>query len=553
MPCFTASNLRLVRDHLENAGKKRAKTATTHRSQSSSTNVAVGTTAELNASLKADIAEQSRKKMTKECTEFLKVMGYAPQTLTKHATGRKSGKTRNQAMLTVKELERLKVASKVPTLEERLADLKRQEEERNRMEKETEELRLRFKKIDDARQKALEENAVKEDLFGAGEKVKVLERAFLAKHEQEEEVRRVNRIILNAKCQTVRDAQIQEKEDFQRDLRDEEIRIDRMVLEGATSALKKEDANEERKKAEKLKYACEIRNQLSERENLRFLEAERLEEEAKRIRKANELIREEDERQAKLQRERKLKFREELNRIAEMAALFKKMLCEQEREADMRVAAYIREKQKKERELAMEKKLAIEAAESKRQRIYILAQKVSEAKSASEELNYMREQERIEREYRRKEKEAALRKKQIEQDLAEARERQLRDTKHRQALQIARAEQDFDTLMSQVKLEEEKQKQREAQREKQNQCYRQAIIKQMNDKEFERRRLLDLDRAQALDWREGERQRDRNIQTVINAKLAAMRDACLPERYVKEVEMQLVKIRGPKALPSKNK
>ncbi|XP_011189016.2 cilia- and flagella-associated protein 45 [Zeugodacus cucurbitae] len=553
MPCFTASNLRLVRDQLEHAGKRRAKTTTTHRSQGSSTNVAVGTTAELNASLKAAIAAQNNKKAAKECTEFLKVMGYTPQTLNKRPVGPKSGRTKNQTTLTQKELDRLKNASKVVTLEDRLEVLKRQEEERNRMEKETEEVRTRFKKIDDARQKALEENAVKEDLFGAGEKVKVLERAFLAKHEQEEEVRRVNRIILNAKCQAVRDAQIQEKEDFQRELRNEEMRMDRMVLEGATGALKKEDAKEEKKKEEKLKYACEIRNQLNERETLRFLEAERLEQEAKRIRKANELIRVEDERQAQLQRERKLKFREELNRIAEMAALFKRMLCEQEREADMRAAAYMREKQKKERELAMEKKLAQEASESKRQRIFILAQKVLEAKSASEELSYMREQERIEREYRRKEKEATMRKRQIEKDLAEARESQLRQTKQRQALQIARAEQDFDNLMAQVKVDEEKQKQQEAQRERQNDCYRQAIIKQMNDKELERRRLLELDRAQALDWREGERQRDRNIRAVIDAKLAAMRDACLPEKYIKEVEMQLTKIKGQKALLTKIK
>ncbi|XP_017481399.1 PREDICTED: cilia- and flagella-associated protein 45-like [Rhagoletis zephyria] len=553
MPCFTASNLRLVRDHMENTGRRRAKTSTTHRSHVSNTSLVAATTVELNESVKAAIVAHNNKKLTKECTEFLKVMGYTPQTLHRRPGSKKEKLNKNQAMLTQKELERLKNSSKVVTLEDRLEVLRKQEEERNRMERETEELRLRYKKIDDARQKALEENAEKEDLFGAGEKVKVLERAFLARHEQEEEVRRVNRIILNAKCQAVRDAQIQEKEDFQRELRDEEIRMDRMVLERATDALKKEDANEEKKKEEKLKYACEIRNQLHERENLRFLEAERLEEEAKRIRKANELTRVEDERQAKLQRERKLKFREELNRITEMAALFRKMLCEQEREADMRAAAYMREKQKKERELALEKKVALEAAESKRQRIFILAQKVLESKTASEELSYMREQERIEREYRRKEKEAALRKKQIEKELAEARERQLRETKHRQALQIARAEKDFDHLMAQVKQYEEKQKQQEAQRERQNECYRQAIIKQMTEKELERRRLLDLDRAQALDWREGERQRDRNIRAVIDAKLAAMRDACLPEKYIKEVEMQLAKIKGQKTLLTKTK
>lgn len=41
--------------------------------------------------------------------------------------------------------------------------------------------------------------------------MKILDRAFLAKQEQEEEVKRANRLILATKCHVIRDAQIAEK------------------------------------------------------------------------------------------------------------------------------------------------------------------------------------------------------------------------------------------------------------------------------------------------------------------------------------------------------
>jgi len=45
-------------------------------------------------------------------------------------------------------------------------------------------------------------------------------------------------------------------------------------------------------------------------------------------------------------------------------------------------------------------------------------------------------------------------------------------------------------------------------------------------------------------WLDHEKQRDVNIQQVINAKIAAMRDNCLPEKYLREVEKQLKNIQS---------
>ena len=115
-----------------------------------------------------------------------------------------------------RELVRLQEASKFFTLEERVEELARMEEESRRIEEESNKRKNKLKEIDDARLRAKLERdrasgIVQKDESFNEEKVKVLEKAFVAKHEQEEEVKRANRIILNAKCHVIRDAQIHEK------------------------------------------------------------------------------------------------------------------------------------------------------------------------------------------------------------------------------------------------------------------------------------------------------------------------------------------------------
>ncbi|KAM7356116.1 cilia- and flagella-associated protein 45 [Cochliomyia hominivorax] len=526
MPCFSAVNRRSIQQLSENPSLARAKTAARPRTYNSNT----------------QIVKYGDKSEATALHQYQQAR--AP------ANARKRFKIPRSISLPAHEFNRLKTAAKVVTLEERLNALMLKEQEAKRLEAETAQTKQYFKQIDEARKKAEAEK--NRDIEGeeANEQVKILERAFLAKHEQEEEVKKANRIILDAKCHAVRDAQVQEKYELQRELRKDEQRLEKQVLERAKKALSEEDAKHERLNEEKQKYAQEIKKQLSERENARFLEAERIEEEAIMLRKANEVLKSDEERLAKLARERRLKYRDDLAKVVEMSTTFRRMLCEQEREAEMRIAAYMRAKEERMRALQAEQKLAKEELERKQQRIYNLAEKILQSKSDREEMSYLREQERIEREYRRKEKDAVMRKKQIEKELAEARERQMQETKHRQALQIARAEQEFNTLIDSLKEAEAKQKQEDEQRERRRQCYRRDILQQMGDNEMKRRSLQELEKGQAMAWRESERQRDANIRAVITAKLNAMREACLPDKYIKDVEKQLSKIVGKNnALP----
>ncbi|XP_073843548.1 cilia- and flagella-associated protein 45 [Musca autumnalis] len=528
MPCFSACNRRSVHHFPQTTTTNRAKTAVRHGSDIRLPSYAC----------KQDISFNP-------CADVFYTRGLAPKSQPLTKKKQPNSKDVRKVSIPPRELERLKTASKVVSIEERLDALMKREEEAKRLELEAERTKQRFKEMDEARKKLEAErnkNLVVDE--GGNDQVRILERAFLAKHEQEEEVKKANRIILEAKCHAVRDAQVQEKTQIQRELKNHEQRLERQVIDNAIKALSEEDEKFNKLHESKQKYADEIKKQLHERENLRFLEAERIEEEAQILRKANEAIKRDEERRLKESQERRRKYREDLAKVVEMSQQFRKMLWQQEREAEMKVAAYMKEKAERLKALHNEKMLAKQEFERKQQRIYSLAEKILQSKSDREEMSYLREQEKIEREYRRKEREAALRKKQIEKELADARERQMQETKHRQALQIARAEEDFNVLIERLKREEAKERRAQEERDRKRDMYRLDIIRQMGDNEMQRRHLKELEKAQADAWRESERQRDANIRAVIKAKISAMREACLPEKYIKDVEKQLSKIVG---------
>ncbi|XP_017138732.1 cilia- and flagella-associated protein 45 [Drosophila miranda] len=470
---------------------------------------------------------------------------YDQKQLKQNERERKRNQGSKHIVLRPNDLRRLKDQGRVVTVQEKLQEIDQKEEDHRQQLQLVEETRRRYKAIDKARQAVAGEDKISSvDTEILEEKGSVLSRAFLAKQEQEEEVKQINRMILDAKCKAVREAQIQEKHLLAKALREDDERLARMVNEQARKALSAEDERERLEIEKRAKYAQEIRQQLTERENLRYLEAKRVAEEAKDIRKATELVREEEERQRNFVHVRKQRFREELQRIRDMSNVFKTMLTEQERLADLRVMAYMREKQEKERQLKELKRLAKKEFERRQQRIFTVAAEAMETRHTNEELKYLKERDRVEREYRQREKDAAMAKRETERDLLESRAQQAQEMKHRLALEIAHAEEEFNKVMDRMREEEDKQKALDRQRDSQRQAYRKDLKQQMTDKAEERRRLAKIEAARVQKWLDQEQQRDTNIKQVISSKIAAMRENCLPEKYLKEVEKQLKNIQG---------
>ena len=107
---------------------------------------------------------------------------------------------------------------------------------------------------------------------------------------KEEEVKKANRIILATKCSIIRGAQIAEKNEIAREFHNENLRLEKIMLEERDKALAEEELKREQERKNLLKYSKEIRKQLEEREQIRAKEVERIEEEALAMKKALDVI-----------------------------------------------------------------------------------------------------------------------------------------------------------------------------------------------------------------------------------------------------------------------
>lgn len=110
--------------------------------------------------------------------------------------------------MTRKEYEYLKERSRVITKEEKQAAAEAAKKEKERLMKKSMERREAMRKADsrkdrvkDPRMREIEEEAKKRTMH-------ILERACNMRLEQEEEIQKCNRIILETKCRAIRDAQV---------------------------------------------------------------------------------------------------------------------------------------------------------------------------------------------------------------------------------------------------------------------------------------------------------------------------------------------------------
>lgn len=114
-------------------------------------------------------------------------------------------------VLTKEEYEQFRKCNGPTTKEDRVADLKAEAEERERLIKESMERKEEFRKLDKnrPREKCAELIEIEEEVRKRTQHV--LDRAQNMKLEQEEEIQKCNRIILETKCRAIRDAQVNEQ------------------------------------------------------------------------------------------------------------------------------------------------------------------------------------------------------------------------------------------------------------------------------------------------------------------------------------------------------
>ncbi|KAB0793440.1 hypothetical protein PPYR_13071 [Photinus pyralis] len=439
----------------------------------------------------------------------------------------------------ISEFNRLKAQSRVWTKEDKLQLIEeaQRKNEARRIESE--------KRVEQLRKAQLEQRAkpgsklFTNEADAADKNLYVLQRAFELRQEQEDEVKNANGIILAAKCLAIRKAQIVEKELLHKELTEEERRLDGMMEQERQKALKAEEERKALRHVINKRHVDGLSQQIRGNEVQRMIEVENKEEESRKINKAMIAMQREDAENLRRKKLEQAKVREELRLANENIAQFRILQKEEERIATLRVQEFMRKKA--EREAARDAELAEIQAEKNRElsRLQAAQQKAMDEQSAKDELNALRTQEEVEREWREKERKAAAKRKEQLENLRIGRERQVEDIRRTQALEIQKDREEFSKIVRVQKELYEKDLEKRRRIKEAAMHHRKDLLKQVNEKECERIEQLKEKFKEGKALLLEKEVRELNIRGVIEKKIKRMRDNNVPEGVVRDIERQL--------------
>lgn len=150
-------------------------------------------------------------------------------------------------------------------------------------------------------------------------------------------MQKANRLIFATKCHILRGAQVAEKKEIERELINEDLRLEKLMMEDRDKALQKQYQQTECVRQTNHRFSSDLRTQLKERELLRLKEVERIEEESAILQQSLHALKAEEKEKERQRKERMAKTRVELQKANELSEYFKKLEFEEQRVAELKV------------------------------------------------------------------------------------------------------------------------------------------------------------------------------------------------------------------------
>ncbi|XP_052056297.1 cilia- and flagella-associated protein 45 [Apodemus sylvaticus] len=437
-------------------------------------------------------------------------------------------------IISPEEFERIKWASQVLTKEELNA-----REQALKKEKEAilEAVTVR-KKIMKQKEMAWNNNKKLNDLeeVARDRAQNLLQRANKLRMEQEEELKDMSKIILNAKCHAIRDAQILEKQQIQKELDEEEKRLDHMMELDRQESLKRQEDREKKRREERVRGKRHILEQMKKNEEERSLQAEHREQEKEQMLAYLERLQEEDLQDLERRHQEKLKMQAEIKRINDENQRQKAEMLAQERLADQMVMEFTKKKMAREAEYEAEQEKIRKEKEKEIARLRALQEKAQDYRAEQDALRAKRNQEVADREWRRKEKENVQKKMETEEKLRKSRLDQVAFKEHSLAVQVQRDRDEFERILRAQREQIEREKREHEKKaagclQHANELRRQV---RENQQKQVQNRLATFEEGRRLK-EEAQKRRER-IEDIKKQKLEELRATGLPEKYCIEAE-----------------
>ncbi|XP_070252844.1 cilia- and flagella-associated protein 45 isoform X1 [Myotis yumanensis] len=437
-------------------------------------------------------------------------------------------------IMSPEEFERIKWASQVLTKEEleaRVQALKKEKEAaldavttRKKVMKQKEMIWMKNKKLYDLEEEAKERAQ------------NLLQRANKLRIEQEEELRDMSKIILNAKCHAIRDAQILEKKLIQKELDAEEKRLDQMMETERQKSLQMQEDLFKKRREERIRGKRHIMQQMQRKQEERSLFAEQQEQEKEEMLEYMEQLQEEDLRDMERRHQEKLKLQAEIKRINDESQRQKAELQAQEKLADQMVMEFTKKKMAREAEFEAEQERIRREKEKEIARMRVMQEKAQDYLAEQDTLRAKRNQEVADREWRRKEKENAQKKMETEAKLRKTRQEQVAFKEHTLAVQVQRDRDEFNRILRAQREQIEKERLLEEKRAAECMQHAQELRRQVreNQQKLVQDRIAAFEEGRRL--KEEAQRRSERINDVKKKKIEELRATGLPEKYCIEAE-----------------
>merc|ERR1712062_552395 len=364
--------------------------------------------------------------------------------------------------------------------------------------------KLKFEEIDLRKQENAELNDLEREAKILNEGI--LERAKMQRLEQEDEIKHLNELMLNAKCHAIRDAQILEKEEI-----------------------------EKMKGQKRIEGARQIMDQIKTNTVARILEEEKKNAESAALLAYIEKLQCEDLGELERKREMQLQIQMEIEQNEKERQIQKERKAVEQTILNQQVAAYIKQKDEREAKIKADVAEIKRLKEEKQLRLLRLQESAQGHQAEQDALRAKRNQEATEREWRRKELEEQLRKEENDKKMKVAREAQIKQKEHFQAVQAERERQVFNRILQTQIAEGKKEKEHNEARQSANLKHAAEIRKQIIKREQGRIRARQNFFEEAEKKVADEIEHRNKLREVKLKKLDQLRRAGVPEKYTKEV------------------
>lgn len=254
----------------------------------------------------------------------------------------------------------------VKSKEEELHDRKVAEEQRQQQLELARAKKEKMLRIEEEKKRSVPPNEFEREQLEKAQAIN--EKALEARKEDLEDVKEMNKMVAYAKAVTIRDRQLQEKEQVWEEYRAQEKKKDLIMEVERLKQIKYLEEEEDRKKQEVVRGHQVIIEQIKEREIDRLKQKEEQEREAQQLLRAADELKKEEEAKSQKKKEMQAKINQEIVDANRNTILVNQQRRLREREEDEKIAQYNVEKAQKAAELEAEQKYLLEFMQTHQRR-----------------------------------------------------------------------------------------------------------------------------------------------------------------------------------------